>query len=274
MINKQKGIIVGKSSFIGSNISNFLKNKKVSIKLISFGEFVKVKSFKNYSFIINCAITKEYIKDKYKVKNDISYQIAKIIQKENLTFFNLSTRKVYKNNTNLKENSFLEPKDFYSKNNIITEKKITKLLKNKCVILRLSNIIGLPNKKKNLFKTYSYLFFKKIKNNYFYINRKNDFKDFLSIKMLCKIFYKLIAINKLSGVYNVSLGQKVYLNQINTWLNYYNPKKKNKYIFMHNKDNFYLNNTKLIKKIKLKPSLNNLKLDCYNFSYNFFKNSR
>ena len=40
----------------------------------------------------------------------------------------LSSRKVYKSNINIKETSLLKPKRFYSKNKLITEKKLLNFL--------------------------------------------------------------------------------------------------------------------------------------------------
>ena len=57
------------------------------------------------------------------------------------------TKKVYFLNNNIKENSKLKPTCNYSKNKLITEKKIKEILPNKYLILRISNIIGKINKK-------------------------------------------------------------------------------------------------------------------------------
>ena len=75
----------------------------------------------------------------------------------------------------------------------------------------------------------------------------------------------------LRGIYNVSIGKKIYLNQITNWLNKYNKKPlkiiKNK--FIRNQD-FYLNNKKLMSKIKIKNELYELKRECLNLSKKMF----
>ena len=75
----------------------------------------------------------------------------------------------------------------------------------------------------------------------------------------------------LRGTYNVSIGKKIYLNQIIEWLNKYNnkPLKVLKYNSTKN-DNFYLNNKKLMSKIKINNSLFELKKDCFNLSKKLF----
>ena len=45
----------------------------------------------------------------------------------------------------------------------------------------------------------------------------NDFKDFLSIDQFSIIIKNVIKFN-LSGVYNVSLGKKIYVSEILSWI--------------------------------------------------------
>ena len=75
-------------------------------------------------------------------------------------------------------------------------------------------------------------------------------------------------------MYNVSLGKRVYLNDIVKWLNFHNRKKNkiviNKLSKKFNKDSFFLNNKKLIKKLKIKTQTQELKNYCINLSKNFF----
>ncbi len=75
----------------------------------------------------------------------------------------------------------------------------------------------------------------------------------------------------LRGTYNISIGRKIYLNQIISWLNKYN-KKRFKIINFNSKknENFYLNNNKLKSKIKIKNSLFELKKDCLDLSKKLF----
>ena len=63
--------------------------------------------------------------------------------------------------------------------------------------------------------------------------------------------FLLIKKNK-SGIFNVSIGKKVYLKKIVKWLNYYNLNKykimkiSKKNLHTLNRESFYLNNSKLI----------------------------
>ena len=78
---------------------------------------------------------------------------------------------------------------------------------------------------------------------------------------------------KAVGIYNVSLGKKVYLNKLINWLNLFN---KNKYKCIdipksYKTECFYLNNDKLMKKINIKNRLIDLEKDCKAISKSFFK---
>ena len=119
----------------------------------------------------------------------------------------------------------------YSKNKLITENKIKKLIPNKYLILRISNIIGKINKRNDYRKVSNIFienFFKfKKKKKIFY---ENFYKDFLSEKQFSNIFYQILKKN-LQGIYNVSLGKKVYISEIIHALN----KKKKMIDFIHSK---------------------------------------
>ena len=73
---------------------------------------------------------------------------------------------------------------------------------------------------------------------------------------------------KICGTINVSIGEKIYVNDLVSWLNQYN-KKKMKYIRLNlnsKKESFTLNNDKLINKIKSTYKKNDLKKDCIKLS--------
>ena len=75
---------------------------------------------------------------------------------------------------------------------------------------------------------------------------------------------------KLLGIFNLSLGKKVFISEIIKWLNIKNPKKKlfikdeNKKI-KHN-ESFTLNNSRLSKKINYRPTKKDLKNYCLKLS--------
>lgn len=272
---KKRIIIIGKSSFIGKNIFFHLK-KKYQIQKYDLKYFLSINNsyLDNVDWIINCSIKNNYIKDPYKEKNDFDLRIAKKIFDLGCKYIFLSSRKIYKISNNITERSKVYPKCNYSKNKLITEKKLSRILKNNLLILRISNLIGKKDanfKKKRGHKTFIDHFFYNIKKGFVFKNRK-IYKDFLSIHQFSIIIGRLIDKN-ITGIYNVSIGKKIYLKNLIEWLNYYN---KENYMYIdlpknYNDDCFFLNNKKLCKKININLKLSDLKKDCKKISQIFFE---
>ena len=266
----KKILIIGKRGFIGKSLNKFLKHKH-NVKLISFKKALNFNQIDNYDFIINSSINRSYIKKKYNKSFDNDLKIAEQINNKNIIYVFLSSRKVYKAKPNINERSKLSTKSNYSKNKIITEKILYRKFKNNLIILRISNIIGDKSKfSKNLHKTFVDIFYDKAKKGIIYDNKQN-YKDFISIQKFCEIINLIIRKN-LRGTFNISIGKKVFLNDIVKWLNHFN---KNKFkIVNYNKtppENFYLNNKKLMSKIKISNNLESLKKDCLNLSKKLFR---
>ena len=183
----------------------------------------------------------------------------------------LSSRKIYKSKYDLKESNNPMPTCNYSKNKLISENNLKKVLNKNILILRISNLIGTYTKHKNkLHYTFLDIFFDNIKKGIILKNSK-CYKDFLSINKFTQIVSELIKMDA-TGTYNVSIGKKIYLSQITKWLNHYN---KNDYKYVkpekfHNNDSFTLNNKKLMKKISVLNRILDLKNDCKMISKKFF----
>ena len=261
----KKVLIIGKRGFIGRNLYKYLKNKFYT-KNISFKNLNEYKkNLDNFDFIINTSINKKYVSSRYNEKFDNDLKISKFINNNKTIYCLISTRKVYQTKANLKEKSILSPKSYYSKNKLITEKKISKKFKNNSIILRPSNIIGDTKKTKRVHCTFVDIFQKNIEKGFIY-NNGSAYKDFLYIDKFCQILREIIT-KRLTGTYNISIGQKVYLNDLIKWLSKYNKKKfKIKSNLNLNKESFYLNNEKIMSKINIKNSLNELKKFCLIYS--------
>jgi dTDP-4-dehydrorhamnose reductase len=271
---KKKILIIGQKGLLGSNLFKFFKTKKITVYSLDFESFLKYqnKNINKFDIIINCTSNKKFIKNLYQIKNDNDLIIAKKIINLKTKLVVLSTRKIYKAKFNIREHDEKKPNCNYSKNKLISEISIKKILINRVLILRISNIINPPNKnKRKLHKTFSDVFFEMAKRGFIYRNKK-IYKDFISIKKVNQIVFELIKKNSF-GTFNVSLGKKIYINQLITWLNFYNSMKiriinpKNSF----NNDNFTLNNKKLMHKIKIKNDVIDLKNECLKISKNFFK---
>ena len=258
----KKILVIGKRGFLGNNISKYLKqfHKLTHKDMKSFNNY-KLK-IKNYDYVINTSINKQYINKKYDKKFDNDLRISNFIGKKTIFIF-LSTRKVYKSGKNIKETGKLLPLSNYSKNKLITEKKLSRKLNN-LVILRISNVIGDKSKIKKIHNTFVDIFFQNIEKG-FIIDNKKKYKDFISIYKFCEILNGVINKN-LRGIFNVSIGKKIYLNDIVSWLNTFNKKKFIKKNMTIKEDSFFLNNRKIMSKLKIKNSISELKNYCIEIS--------
>ena len=273
----KKILIIGQKGLIGSNLFKHFKSKKIKVYSLSFESFLKNqnKNINKFDIIINCTSNRKFIENQYQIRNDYDLIIAKKIIHLKTKLVILTTRKVYKAKFNIREKDKKKPSCNYSKNKLISEISIKKILTNRVLILRISNIISPPNKnKRKLHKTFSDTFFEMAKRGIIYKNKK-IYKDFISIKKFNQIVFELIKKNSF-GTFNVSLGKKIYINQLITWLNFYNPREINiinpKNSF--NNDNFTLNNKKLMHKIKIKNDMIDLKNECLKISKSFFKKNK
>ena len=269
---KKNILIIGRKSFIGSNLFLNLKNKH-NIMIADYKKIIKKNSFElsKFDYLINCATNKSYIKKKYSKKNDFDLIIANKIKHFDTKFIFLSSRKIYKSGYNIKETSNPKPNCNYSKNKLISEINLKKTLNKNFLILRISNLIGTSVKHKNkLHRTFIDIFFDNIKKGII-LENNSCYKDFLSINKFSQILNELIK-NDAGGIYNVSIGKKIFLRQITKWLNHYN-KNDYKYVKLekfHNNESFTLNNNKLMKKISLLNRIVDLKNDCKIISKEFF----
>jgi nucleoside-diphosphate-sugar epimerase len=271
---KKKLLIIGMNSFVASNIFLELKNK-IYVRKIKYSKFMKKSSefFSKFDYILNCSLHRKYVLEKYNKKFDLDYCILNKIKNYNISYIFLSSRKIYKSKLNIRETDKILPRNNYEKNKLITENYIKKTIPNNYLILRISNIIGarIVNNKRshNLFLDN---FILNLKNN-FILNHNNSFKDFISINQFTNIFLKIVQKN-LKGIFNVSLGKKVFVSEILQWLTSSSKKSlivknfnnNNKY----NSDSFTLDNTKLKKNLNISIKKKDLKIYCLNFSKKIF----
>ena len=267
---KKKILIFGKNSFIGSNLYTFLKNKHI-VKIKSFNS-KSLKNINKFDYVINCSINKKYINKTYSRNYDFDFRIVNKLSKDTHFIF-LSSRKIYEPKANIYESSKVKCSNNYEKNKFITERKILKIKGDKSIILRISNIIGFKKyNPRKVHDTYLDYLISKIKKREIILNQ-NEFKDFLDITSFSKII-DLIIKKKVFGTYNISIGKKVYLKELNNWLlSSIKNKKKFRIIKIKNnkkKQSFYLNNSKIKKKIKIDINITQLKKECIKLSKKIF----
>ena len=114
-------LIIGKKSFIGSNLKNYLK-KFYRVDCLTFEDVIKkdILFFENFSHVINTSIHKNYINERYRLINDLDRKFILKFKKINFIYIFLNTRKIYLPNSNINENSIKKPSCFYSKNKLKT----------------------------------------------------------------------------------------------------------------------------------------------------------
>ena len=188
----KKILIIGLKGLIGGNLFNYFKTKKINVYQLSFESFLKNKNINKFDVIINCTSNQKFIENQYQDRNDNDLIIAKKIIHSKTKLVMLSTRKVYKAKFDINELDKEKPNCNYSKNKVISEISVREILANRVLILRISNIISLPNtNKRKLHKTFSDIFFEMAKKGYIYKNNK-VYKDFISIKKFNQIVFELI----------------------------------------------------------------------------------
>lgn len=257
----KKILIIGKKSFLGSNLKMHL-SKSYKIHNYSYEKIIykNEEFFNDYSHVINTSIHRNYIQKKYDIKYDLDRNFIQKFKKLNFFYVFFNSRKIYFPKENIKETSLILPINDYAKNKNITEKFLIKKINNKLISLRISNVIGkrrYTNMRNNHKLFYdNFLEYKKNKKK---IIVNNEFKDFISIDQFSKIV-GLIIKNRIKGIYNVSLGKKIYISEIVKWLD----KKFSKNIRFINsqKDSFTLSNKKILKKIQINLTKNQVKLFC------------
>lgn len=254
-------LIIGKKSFIGSNLKNYL-SKNFQVDSLSFEKAFKKKNlfFDKYNYVINTSIHNFYIKKKYNKKFDLDTKFISKFDNLNFKYIFLNSRKIYFPRQNISENSKLKPIDNYSKNKLITENFLKKKIRENLVSLRISNIIGkrIHNNHRTTHRLFfdNFINYRKKKNKVFVAN---DFKDFISIDQFNFVIKKIIQSNVV-GIYNVSISKKIYISELIYWLD----KKFHKRIkFIPSKnDSFTLSNKKISKKIKIRLTKKQLELFC------------
>ena len=259
----KKILIIGKKSFLGSNLKIYL-SKFFKVENYSYEQIIKKEKnfFLNYTHIINTTIHPKYVKSKYNKSYDLDKNFIKKFNKINFTYIFLNTRKIYFPRENISEKSKISPLDNYAKNKFITEKFLIKFLKKRLISLRISNVLGkriYKNVRKNHKLFLDNFFDYKKKNKKFFIN--NDFKDFISIEQFCRIIHLIIK-QDVRGIFNVSISKKIYLSQIIKWIDKQFLKKIE--FQKTSKNSFTLSNNKLIKKIRIRITVNQLKSFCKN----------
>lgn len=142
----KKILVIGQNSYLATGLIEKLNLFEVfSIDIPDFSRDIEL--IKSADIIINFAIQPEFSTQDFAEEEIIDIKIAKLIKDTQTRFFYISSRKIYGQSSELKffkETDSPAPFDFYSKNKLLGENILNRILGERLCILRVSNILGEP----------------------------------------------------------------------------------------------------------------------------------
>ena len=266
-------IISGASGFIGRNLINYFKNKKVNLICLSSKKNNKkqknikwIKLDKNYHFLKNkkynfdtifistgigtvgkSNINKEKIREK-KIFNNLLSFIKRNNQKCKIVFF--SSYSVYGDvKKKSKENDKFKPLSSYAKNKINFEKKLQKLKNFEVIIFRLTSLYGPYLKKQLIWDTLQKV---KQKKRMEFNGSGNELRDFIYIDDAIKAFDLLLRkkIKTNYEIFNCGTGKSINVKKIVNLI--LKLKKSKKKPYFNGKSEKYIPNKLMVNINKLR----------------------
>tara|TARA_B100000989_G_scaffold294175_1_gene272765 strand:- start:5720 stop:6583 length:864 start_codon:yes stop_codon:yes gene_type:complete len=233
MRKKEKILIIGGSSFIGSYLILSLKkyfqltftyhntkvefSNKVENLKFNFRNNLSLEKFANFDVIIHLATQKKLLKN----KNHLNFEkiflekITGYCKKKNIKFIYISTSLIYKNKHHNDENSIKisSHRNQYIKSKIIFDRIIENKIEFglKALMLRIPSIYSSELDKISLIKSHK----EKLKNNEtinYYKSSSNSIR-FIYLSDLSKIIKKSIKLD-IDGIYNLESGENIKIIEI------------------------------------------------------------
>ena len=226
----KKIAITGHSGVIGSeflkkfNKFNYVKCKIDLTNRKKVFEWIKNERFDYFLHFAAIVSINQVIKQKkyafkvnYNGTKNIIDALLKYKSKENIWFFFSSTSHVYKirdKMTKIKENSKIDPLNYYGYSKSEAEKYISKKLKKTKIKYTIGRIFSFTHYKQNC-NFFIPSVFKKIfsKNINIKFENVNKYRDFIHFDDLL-IAIKTLLENKTKGIFNIGTGKKISLKQI------------------------------------------------------------
>ena len=266
-------IISGASGFIGRNLINYYKNKKLNLICLSSKKNNKkqknikwIKLDKNYHFLKNkkynfdtifistgigtvgkSNINKEKIREK-KIFNNLLSFIKRNNQKCKIVFF--SSYSVYGDvKKKSKENDKFKPLSSYAKNKINFEKKLQKLKNFEVIIFRLTSLYGPYLKKQLIWDTLQKV---KQKKRMEFNGSGNELRDFIYIDDAIKAFDLLLRKKNKTNyeIFNCGTGKSITVKKIVNLI--LKLKKSKKKPYFNGKSEKYIPNKLMVNINKLR----------------------
>ena len=257
--------ITGSTGVLGKELISSLKNHKISTFEGDISSDYDVKKWikdTNFDGIVHlAAVVPINLVNKNKVlAKKINYKGTKIIidnlkkyYSKKIWFFYASTSHVYKkSNFKLRENSQLNPLNYYALTKYQSEKY---LIKNSDIInFCIGRIFSYTSKNQNNNFLIPSLISKLKKNrNNVYLKNLNHYRDFLPIDDIVNAI-KILLKNKQKGVFNICSSREILLSDIARKLNF---KQKNLFFDSAKSSTKIVGSNKKLRSLKWKPSYKN-----------------
>lgn len=213
---KKKCVILGSNSYLAKNLDTYLTD--MDVFTLNHSNWINnLELIKNADYVLNfCISPKDFLQDVL-VDDVIDIQIARELQDSNALFYFMSTRKVYGQSASLvtyDEDSELKPFDHYSKNKVTIEQELRKILCDRLSILRISNILGVPEKKIG-YKTFmGWITQNYLERGKLYLSEsKSTVRDFITIRYFHYVLSNLVR-HSVVGIHNISSNLKIPLGVV------------------------------------------------------------
>lgn len=240
-----KRLIIGKTSFIGNELV-----KLNGYDIVAYSDVHHV-DFSQYDCVINCALNPDFKTKPYDESTDVDYNMAKLSYQNGCHYVMMSTRKVYGAYSDFRsfnEETQTNPFDFYSENKLISEYKILKHFGDKSVVVRGSNLFGFEYGRQS-FMGFCMNQLKNTGKIVFSINEHTK-RDFIDIQTSCYQL-DLLSGKNLTGIYNLSSNCGLEIGKFAR--NLIKGYGSGQFICTGDefKEQFVIDNTKLLKELKL-----------------------
>ena len=208
-------LLVGKSSFIAKS---FLEQAGSTLELdaVSHHEVASVP-FRRYSCVVNMAYEPSYFRSACSEEDDFCMQVACKVALTGAHFIMMSSRKVYGTNMPFPapESAPLLAEDVYGRNCIATEKRVQRVLGERCTILRPGNVFGFEPGRHTFFG----LAITKLLANEPLVFNFSAFtpRDFIPVEHFGRVLAQIVAARP-PGIFNVGSGLAVPVGQVALWI--------------------------------------------------------